>query len=639
MRLRVGAPMQSWLERETVWHSFMTLSSLTFDDYFDEFILDQGTYYRYVSGFQGATRDPLQHVLPLTLLNAYAPKVAGVIRYSLKETHPPAVNELGPPWYSLPYGLMSHGMVSPWALRPSDLELWLLWTMAEYVLSTRDTSLLHESVRFYTQEETGPDHTVAEALSYTLRFSLLNISVGAHGVFRSKTSDWSDTLCLSFVPGCQHTGQLGNAAWQLFANAGESVMNSAIATVVLPRFADALQLANATLYAKDIALARAFAAGQASAMRTSAFNANHTWLRRAFFGDERLGWLGEDEFYMTQHAFALLGGLTFEKDESRAVVDLIERFVIRPSPIGAIALWPESDKPYQGCGQGENGGVWPALNHPLVWALTTVNATLAWEEWMRNALATTATVYPNIWGSIWSSSDAVNAVCAGEGAGQPQWGPTWPVQCTHKHAWPLMSASKLAGVLFDVRGLRLAPAPLPPSVARAAGAASSTSWAFLSPRVSLHYGGDDSAGKDGVVWHGHYRGRLDAQWRLDARLPILSTPLSEACGANGEGCAAQLGLQYAVYDGVGDASCDELEMRQASPSLASHAKVVAGRPTATERERWGVEWQSSHSSSMVLRFRLRPSLLTGAAKAGEEVLLCWQLRHAPPGSQPAQPDA
>ena len=112
VRLRLGLPMSSWQERETVWHSYMTLSSLTYDDYFAEHILDQGTTYRYTSGFQGATRDPLQHVLPLLMLPAYAPLAAGVVRYSLKETHPPGVNEIGPPFYSLPYGLMSHGMVT-----------------------------------------------------------------------------------------------------------------------------------------------------------------------------------------------------------------------------------------------------------------------------------------------------------------------------------------------------------------------------------------------------------------------------------------------------------------------------------------------------------------------------------------------
>jgi hypothetical protein len=52
--------------RELVWSFAMTRQTLTFDNYFNESILDQGTGYRYGScsfcGFQGAARDPLQHV-------------------------------------------------------------------------------------------------------------------------------------------------------------------------------------------------------------------------------------------------------------------------------------------------------------------------------------------------------------------------------------------------------------------------------------------------------------------------------------------------------------------------------------------------------------------------------------------------
>ena len=40
-------------------------SSLTFYNLYNEYVLDQGTYYRYYIGFEGAFRDPLQHILPL----------------------------------------------------------------------------------------------------------------------------------------------------------------------------------------------------------------------------------------------------------------------------------------------------------------------------------------------------------------------------------------------------------------------------------------------------------------------------------------------------------------------------------------------------------------------------------------------
>ena len=36
-----------------LWHSFYLAASPTFDSYFGEHILDQGTAYRYSAGFQG----------------------------------------------------------------------------------------------------------------------------------------------------------------------------------------------------------------------------------------------------------------------------------------------------------------------------------------------------------------------------------------------------------------------------------------------------------------------------------------------------------------------------------------------------------------------------------------------------------
>ena len=56
------------------------------------------------------------------------------MRYTLKE-----VRDDG----SLPYGIVGHGVVAPMASdNASDLPLWLLWTVSEYVLATRDVDFL-----------------------------------------------------------------------------------------------------------------------------------------------------------------------------------------------------------------------------------------------------------------------------------------------------------------------------------------------------------------------------------------------------------------------------------------------------------------------------------------------------------------
>ena len=62
MRFNVGA--EPWVKRETIWNHYYLRSSLTYDDFFGEHILNQNGIYQYAMGFQGAARDPLQHCLP-----------------------------------------------------------------------------------------------------------------------------------------------------------------------------------------------------------------------------------------------------------------------------------------------------------------------------------------------------------------------------------------------------------------------------------------------------------------------------------------------------------------------------------------------------------------------------------------------
>jgi hypothetical protein len=82
----VSVPRKPWLGDETLWHSYYLRGGVTYDTFYNESILDQGTAYRYSFGFQGAVRDPLQHILPLI---DTAPHIAkSVLRYTLKEMMP-----------------------------------------------------------------------------------------------------------------------------------------------------------------------------------------------------------------------------------------------------------------------------------------------------------------------------------------------------------------------------------------------------------------------------------------------------------------------------------------------------------------------------------------------------------------------
>src|SRR5207302_2021375 len=56
---------RSWLTRELKWDAYAVRSGATYEDCRGRHIISQGGYYQYDLGFQGAFRDPLQHMLPM----------------------------------------------------------------------------------------------------------------------------------------------------------------------------------------------------------------------------------------------------------------------------------------------------------------------------------------------------------------------------------------------------------------------------------------------------------------------------------------------------------------------------------------------------------------------------------------------
>jgi len=168
--------------REVLWHSYQTHAALTFDDYFNASILDQGTDYRYGGGFQGAARDPLQHLLPLLYSRPQAAR--DIILYTLREMQDPKSSSAlvhGPPFFLLPYGIIQHGYVAPWGLRPSDLEVALLGAVGEYILATGDGGLLGEEVTTYNGVWKG---TVGSLLGTAFTHRTGVEGVGEHGVLQ-----------------------------------------------------------------------------------------------------------------------------------------------------------------------------------------------------------------------------------------------------------------------------------------------------------------------------------------------------------------------------------------------------------------------------------------------------------------------
>lgn len=260
--------------------------------------------------------------------------------------------------------------------------------------------------------------------------------------------DWLDALVYQAVP------------FQLreeYVRTGESVLNSAMASYVLDRYASVLE-------AVDAKPELAADARQKAEEHRRAVRAQWTgeWFRRAWLGP-KLGWLGEDSIWIEPQSWAIIGGAATE-EQRRTLVRSIDEFLLRPSPIGAMRWGPVPGREQTKRPPGATGHVNASLNGTMVWALSLVDGNMAWNTWKKNLLAAHAEAYPEVWYGTWSGPDSYGgAVDKYPGRQEPSAAASktgkgdfssvdFPVMNPHQHAWPLFTASKIVGLEFTPKG-------------------------------------------------------------------------------------------------------------------------------------------------------------------------------------------
>jgi Glycosyl hydrolase 36 superfamily, catalytic domain len=460
---------EPWVERETAWSSYYLRSAITYDSFFREHIISQGSSVQYIAGIQGAARDPLQHALPLIFTD---PKIVReVIRYTLKEIQPDG---------SLPYGIVGCGVPMPCRYRPSDLELWLLWLASEYILATRHKEFLDETIPSYPRRESSPDDlTVRELLSRTYARVIGDIGVGKHGLMRLFNGDWNDSIVVN---------RLTPAQVAEVSQHGESVLNAAMAVYVLDHYARMLDFTDRPDLAID---ARAKAEAQRQVVRQQWTG---RWFRRAWLGEE-LGWSGEKQLWLEPQPWAVIGG-SATPEQVKTLVAAMEELMRKPTPIGAALLSQPDPTMHNQAGVGTNGGTFLAINGTLIWALALVNGYMAWDEWKKNSFARHAEVYPDRWYGIWSGPDAYHSALS-KTPGDTE--AEFPVMNMHSHAWPLYSAAKLLGLGFHESGIDFHPdLPLP-------------QYEFASPLLGFK--------KSPAGYSGWYAPKTAGHWNIAIVLP------------------------------------------------------------------------------------------------------------------------
>lgn len=488
-RIQLNLPGHEWIDRELLWHHHALLSAASYDTGMGNYILSQGHVYQYIMGFQGAARDPLQHVMPFIFTKPDL--VREIIFYTLKEILPDG---------EIPYGMCGHGSIMLSPIRSSDFELWLLWTVSEYILATKDTDILKEIVEPYPYKGVRQQpESVLNLLRRVYVHFCHNTGRGAHGLPRLLGGDWNDNIVLGSISVEQQE--------KIYAE-GESVLVGAMAAYVFDRYAKALSLSGEEC--SDVT-------AQAGSLREAVkMQWNGKWLNRAWLSSE-LGWVGEDLLWLEPQPWALMCNAV-DGERRKVLIEEIDQRLRAPSPIGAML---SSDCPPQmksPRGTVTNGGIWPSINGTLILALQRDDPNKAFEEWCKNTLAFHAEAYPDTWTGIWSGPDSYNSVLA-ENPGGAYYEPDpqlrgrilnwtdYPVYNLHPHAWTLYNLACLFISGFDEQGVEYS-----------LGIAEDT-YSFQSPLVGLRRTPDGFSGSYTPLRSGNWRVRLKfaqefSSWKL-----------------------------------------------------------------------------------------------------------------------------
>lgn len=406
------------LHRELAWHAYQVQASVGFREYFEGPVVPQGSAYLYLHGADGAARDLGIFAVPLTYFDPELARAELELYMRVQWADEERFS----------YAFQGHGMLDD-AMgihhAPSDLDLFFLWALSEYVGATGDALFLERRVPFYPKHA-RPDATVRDHAVAALRHLFDVVGTGEHGLVGIGTGDWSDGIVVEAPDR------------ELAIAAGESVPNTQMAVAILPRVADLLHASDPDLAQEIRDRVEAYRAALPSAWGGAHFG-------RAYYGDGVL--VRGQRVDLEAQVWALIGDSFASEADRDSTLEAIRVQLDEPSPAGAT-LQPE-------------GQVWPAISGLLTEGYARTRPDLAWAHLRRNTLFSHAVAYPDVWFGIWSGPDGMNGP-AGDRPGQTWYSlPTpmtdYPVQNNNQHTMPILAALRMAGVQATADGLRIEP--------------------------------------------------------------------------------------------------------------------------------------------------------------------------------------
>jgi hypothetical protein len=371
------------LTGEAVWRSAQLLGSSVYLEYYGLHVIPQGSAYLYLSGGDGAPRDQALFTVPAVYLDPAAARE--MLELIMK------VTDAGKG--DITYSFTGHGVNESAFIHhhPSDLDLFFLMALGEYLAATGDLGFLSRDVDFHPKDATAlppgaQGRTVLDHVRAAFRHLTDTVGLGSHGLIRVADGDWSDGIVYRspYPRAILHTMQHG-----------ESVPNSEMALVVLPLMATLIDAADPGLATEMRAYADALVGPVRETFGSSWFG--RAWMRDAWdrpylagsdgVADPRAG-----EVYLDLEAqpWGLLAGVLTDA-EREAVLDEVEARLDDDSPIGPRLQ--------------EGGQVWPAISQLMTWAYSRYRPDAAWRSLDEHLYATHTREFPEVWMGTLSGPD------------------------------------------------------------------------------------------------------------------------------------------------------------------------------------------------------------------------------------------
>lgn len=426
------------LQREVAWNAYYLLSSTVFNEFYKTHITPQGSAYLYLHGSDGAPRDHALFCLTLTYLAPHLARDALRLIMGITDSKTGQIN----------YAFAGYGIVGGAGIHnhPSDLDLFFLWALTEYVTATGDVDFLYEDVPFYPTEGYQPDDiTVLNHVRVAVAHLLNDVGLGDDDLIRICDGDWSDGIVLEnvlkFPPQVSFTNSF---------KYGESIPNSQMALYVLPRVHN-LIAAQPTQAAQDLALWIQNQIHPIIPRLKNGISKQWTgqWYTRAIL---RSRW--------RNRKIALYAKTINLEAQVWALINELETYNILANSIYSLL---DEDSP-NGAPTMQRSEIWPAISQLLTWGYSRRRPELAWRSLLNNTFAAHAAAFPDIWFGIWSGPDGTSSIAAKKNPGGTWASPVtpmtdFPVMNNNPHSMTLFALLRVCGIepTESGDGLRIAP--------------------------------------------------------------------------------------------------------------------------------------------------------------------------------------